>query len=305
MKEYKKKQLKLLYYTHNGTDLQEVTLGWKKILTLVIACMSLLLLLVSFVLGFFSNLTQNWQALSLARAHQRLSNVISDMNHRMNNIEGLIEHIEKQDSSLHIFADAPTRSASMVSATLTPDLLSSPSSSSLETEAAQIQKLVNELSVKIDKAAADRSQIKDDLFAKLQQLQQTPSIRPLHGGRISDKFGFRMDPIIGRVMFHEGIDYSAPRGTTVFCSADGVVKEVVTRYRAGTDYGRYVLVDHGYGRQTRYAHLDEIKVRLGQAVNRRTVIGTVGNSGRSTGPHLHYEVLDNGKAVDPNAFILN
>jgi murein DD-endopeptidase MepM/ murein hydrolase activator NlpD len=305
MNELKKKQLKLLYYAHDGTDLQEINLGWKKILTLVVACMSLLLLLVSFVLGFFSHLSQNWQAMSLARAHQKLSAVISDMNNRMNNIQGLIEHIEKQDSSLNLFVDAPTKSASLVSTHFASSMLSPSSPASLEQETLQIQKLVDDVAARIDKAAADRSQIKDDLLAKLQQLQQTPSIRPLQNGRISDKFGFRMDPLVGRVMFHEGIDFSAPRGTTVLCSADGVVKEVVTRYRAGTDYGRYVLVDHGYGRQTRYAHLEEINVRVGQKVTRRTVIGSVGDSGRSTGPHLHYEVLENGKTVDPIAFILN
>jgi murein DD-endopeptidase MepM/ murein hydrolase activator NlpD len=308
MKDHKKKQLKLLYYAHNGTDLQEINLGWKRILILVVTCMSVLLLLVSFVLGFFSQLSQNWQVMSLARAHQKLSNVINDMYTRMDNIEGLIEHVEKQDSSLNLFADTPVPTPLTLSFSRTLKSLAFGSSKVLLTDqidASQEKKLVDDLNERMQKASACRQEMKENFDAKIQQLKQTPSIRPLWGGRLTDKYGYRLDPLVDRVMYHTGIDFSAPRGTEVYASADGKVKEVVTRYRSNNDYGRFVLVDHGYGRQTRYAHLETITVRLGQLIARHTVIGRVGDSGRSTGPHLHYEVLENGKTVDPAGFILN
>ncbi len=297
------KQLKLLYYTHNGTELQEINLGWKKILTLAVVSLSLLLLLVSFVLGLFSHLSQNWPVMSLAKTHQKLGNLLSDMNSRVNTIEGLIEHIEEQDSTLKVFVDAPAiNAASAVTSSLLEP--AKPAMIDRYDEALQMKRVIDTMAERIDKARQSRSEINTNYQAKLQQLRQTPSIRPLFGGRITDKYGYRLDPLVDRVMFHEGIDFSAPRGTQVFASAEGVVKEVVTRFRANSDYGRYVLVDHGFGRQTRYAHLETINVRVGQRIARHSIIGRVGDSGRSTGPHLHYEVLQNSKPVDPSNFIL-
>jgi murein DD-endopeptidase MepM/ murein hydrolase activator NlpD len=307
MAEKKRKQLKLLYYAQNGTELQEINIGWKKILTMAVVSLSLLLLLVSFVLGLFSQLSQNWQVMSLARAHKKLSNLISDMNNRVNNIEGLIEHIEHQDSSLKVFADVP--SVSQASSVTPASLAGLSAPEKLATidrfdEALQMKRIIDNLADRIEKARQSRAEISENYQSKLQQLRQTPSVRPLWGGRITDKYGYRLDPLVDRVMYHEGIDFSAPRGTEVLASADGVVKEVVTRFRPYNDFGRYVLIDHGYGRQTRYAHLETVNVRAGQQVTRHTVIGRVGDTGRSTGPHLHYEVLQFGKPVDPANFIL-
>jgi murein DD-endopeptidase MepM/ murein hydrolase activator NlpD len=306
MADKKRKQLKLLYYTQNGTELQEINIGWKKILTMAVVSLSLLLLLVSFVLGLFNQLSQNWQVMSLARAHKKLSTLITDMNQRVNSIEGLIEHIDQQDSSLKVFADAPA--VSQASA-IVPSAALDVTADKLTTidrfdEALQMKRIIDNLAERIDKAKQSRTEISANYQVKLQQLRQTPSVRPLWGGRVTDKFGFRLDPLVDRVMYHDGIDFSAPRGTEVMASADGIVKEVITRYRPNSDYGRYVLIEHGFGRQTRYAHLETIHVRAGQQVARNTVIGRVGDSGRSTGPHLHYEVLQNGKPVDPANFIL-
>jgi murein DD-endopeptidase MepM/ murein hydrolase activator NlpD len=306
MADKKRKQLKLLYYTQNGTELQEINIGWKKILTMAVVSLSLLLLLVSFVLGLFNQLSQNWQMMTLARAHKKLSNLLADMNHRVDSIEGMIEHIEQQDSSLKVFADAPAVSkASTIAAAPMPDVTTDmlPTIDRVD-EALQMKRIIDNLAERIEKARQSRAEISENYNVKLQQLRQTPSVRPLWGGRITDKYGFRLDPLVDRVMYHDGIDFSAPRGSEVMASADGVVKEVVTRFRPNSDYGRYVLIDHGYGRQTRYAHLETIAVRAGQKISRHTVIGRVGDTGRSTGPHLHYEVLQNGKTVDPANFIL-
>ena len=308
MSNHKKKQVKLIYYSHHGTELQEVNLGWKKILSLVVMCLSVLLLLVSFILGFFSQLSDNWQVMSLARAHKRLSSTIGDMYVRMDKIEGVIERIEKQDSSLNVFVDAPfvPPKPFFLSRTLTNLGLGKSATVLVDQDEVQQQKqLLDELDQCLQKATHDRAEITDHYNAKLQQLKQTPSIRPLLTGRMTDRFGMRMDPLVERVMYHTGIDFSAPRGTQVFASADGIVREVAARPRVGSAYGRFVLIDHGFGRETRYAHLEDIHVRVGQAVSRHMLIGSVGDSGRSTGPHLHYEVLEKGKTVNPEDFILN
>ena len=115
----------------------------------------------------------------------------------------------------------------------------------------------------------------------------TPSIRPLRGGYLSSRFGRRMDPFTGRITRHLGVDYHARIGEPVVTTADGVV----TMAKKNGSFGLEVEINHGNGFRTRYGHLSKILVRRGQRVKRGESIGLVGNSGRSTGPHLHYEVL--------------
>ncbi len=127
-----------------------------------------------------------------------------------------------------------------------------------------------------------------------------PSVNPVPNGRNVSGFGYRRDPIYFGIEFHNGVDLVASHGSPILAAADGVV--VVSR-RAGA-YGLLVRVDHGYGFQTRYGHCSNIFVRPGDVVRRGEVIATVGCSGRSTGNHLHYEVLRDGVNVDPELYIM-
>lgn len=128
----------------------------------------------------------------------------------------------------------------------------------------------------------------------------TPSIRPLRGGFLSSRFGRRMDPFSDRVVFHPGVDYRARSGTPVMATADGVVRW------AGRNggFGLMIEIDHGNGFKSRYAHLSKILVSRGQKLKRGEIIGLVGNTGHSTGSHLHYEVLHMGINRDPLQYIL-
>ncbi len=115
------------------------------------------------------------------------------------------------------------------------------------------------------------------------------------GGPVTSGFGWRKDPLTGAARFHKGIDVAQPVGTDVISAGAGKVVE------AGTQggYGTTIVIDHGNGRQTRYAHLSAAGVAVGQSVESGQVIGKTGNSGRSTGPHLHFEVTQDGRPVDP------
>lgn len=114
--------------------------------------------------------------------------------------------------------------------------------------------------------------------------------------RISDGFGYRMHPILKQVLFHDGVDISAPIGSDVFATGNGIVKNT---YTSDIGYGNRIVINHGNGHTTVYAHLDKILVSRGDYVEKGDIIGTIGNTGRSTGPHLHYEILVNNKPVDP------
>ncbi len=131
-------------------------------------------------------------------------------------------------------------------------------------------------------------------------LLSTPSIRPTRGW-VSSGFGFRKSPFTGQRQFHRGVDFASRVGTPVLATADGVV------IRSAKDrlFGRIVEVDHGNGYITLYGHNSSNFVKKGDRVKRGQVIGTVGNTGRSTGPHLHYEVRLNGVAVNPDRYILD
>jgi len=129
-----------------------------------------------------------------------------------------------------------------------------------------------------------------------------PSIQPISLGNfywISSVFGYRIDPIYKHRAMHRGVDFAAAIGTPVYATGDGVVK--MTR-EAKNGYGKEIVIDHGFGYSTRYGHLHEILVHVGQKIKRGNLIGTLGDSGKSTGPHLHYEVMENGRARDPRNY---
>ena len=126
-----------------------------------------------------------------------------------------------------------------------------------------------------------------------------PLTRPMPGAPITSRFGVRIDPFLGTPAMHTGIDFRAPTGYPARATADGTV--TMAGYNGG--YGNMVEVDHGNGITTRYGHLSKIEVTVGQVVSKGTVLGRTGSTGRSTGPHLHYEVRVDGDAIDPMKYI--
>ncbi len=162
------------------------------------------------------------------------------------------------------------------------------------------------LSIRIDRAIK-KSELKEqgvlDLWEMLSMQQSlmraTPSIRPSRG-YITSEFGYRPSPISGQLKLHQGLDFGAPPGAPVYATADGVI----SFSGFDSEYGKLVSIDHGYGVVTRYAHNSELFAVVNQKVKRGDVIAAVGNTGRSTGPHCHYEVRVNNVPVDPMNYIL-
>lgn len=130
-----------------------------------------------------------------------------------------------------------------------------------------------------------------------------PVIMPMNPGvgyHLSSRFGYRSDPLSGQTKFHSGIDFAMSSGTDVYATGDGVVEDVRYEIRG---YGKSVVINHGFGYKTRYAHLKTIDVAEGMKLRRGEKLGTSGNSGKSTGPHLHYEVIYRGRAVNPMNYL--
>jgi murein DD-endopeptidase MepM/ murein hydrolase activator NlpD len=163
------------------------------------------------------------------------------------------------------------------------------------------------LAIRIDKAIKE-SQMKEQSVIELWEtlaerqslLNATPSIRPAKGW-FTSRFGYRISPFTGRPAMHTGLDIAAAPGSPVYAPADGIVS--FAGYDEG--YGKLVSIDHGYGVVTRFGHKSQIYVQPGQRVSRWDVIAAVGSTGRSTGPHVHYEVRVNSVPVDPANYVLD
>lgn len=168
--------------------------------------------------------------------------------------------------------------------------------------------LMREMHEQVDQtnfAASKQTQDFEELIKLLEKkkniLACTPSIKPTDDGWITSRFGYRKSPFTGRKEFHSGLDISNKSGKKVIATANGKVSYTGRKHLIGN----LLIIDHGYGKVTKYGHLKEILVKKGQKVKRGDNIGLVGNSGRSTGPHLHYEIQINGTPVNPLKYILN
>ncbi|HRP55974.1 M23 family metallopeptidase [Agriterribacter sp.] len=140
---------------------------------------------------------------------------------------------------------------------------------------------------------------------KEKMLAATPAIQPVSNkdlSRIASGFGYRIDPVYKTVKMHAGLDFAAPQGTPIYATADGVVR---LAGNTGNGYGNHIIINHGYGYETLYGHQYRIKAKVGQKVKRGELIGWVGSTGKSTGPHLHYEVRKNKRHIDPIYFFYN
>ncbi len=156
-----------------------------------------------------------------------------------------------------------------------------------------------ELDIQMKELFAGLTKAKEEVLAYQHLRRITPSIWPTASRKITSEFGIRDDPFTGSPSRHTGIDIAGPYNEDVYATADGVVKFV--GYDRGS--GNNIIIDHSAGIQTRYMHLSKYLVKVGQKVKKGEVIGHLGSTGRSTGPHLHYEVIKNGKKVDPMPYL--
>jgi murein DD-endopeptidase MepM/ murein hydrolase activator NlpD len=227
------------------------------------------------------------------------------LEHDLEEVERTLAHLTKIDKTLHkkLFDTSPDATTSAV---VNKERVLLASSADFKS----IMMAVNTRASSL----VHRSAITNEAFGaslhisrkKIETLQAIPTIQPVDNTQIDllvSGFGDRINPFHKGIYNHPGVDFAAPRGSAVFATAPGVVK-VVKKTRLEAGYGNYIEIDHGNGYVTRYAHLDDIHIRRGERVYKGKVIGSSGNSGGSVAPHLHYEVIKNGIAVDPVNYLL-
>jgi len=164
---------------------------------------------------------------------------------------------------------------------------------------------LNNLNSRINTQKKSYDEVDELVKNKEKLLSHTPAIQPVSNkdlNRVASGYGYRIDPVYKTTKFHAGLDFSAPQGTPIYATADG---NITTAGNLGNGYGNHVVINHGYGYETLYGHMVRVKVRRGQAVKRGEIIGWVGSTGKSTGPHCHYEVHKYGEKINPIYFFFN
>ena len=250
---------------------------------------------------FFQSPTEKMQARELE--YMKLQYEI--LNDKLDNMELLVTDLEQRDNDLYrvMFEADPipnsVRRSGFSGIDRYANLYGYRNSGSVVGAAQKLDMIASQL--------YHQSVSYDELFAlarnKEEMLACIPAILPLKETEvkyISSYFGRRPDPIYKITKFHSGMDFSAQLGTEAYATGDGIVTDVD---RDHWGYGNMVTIDHGFGYKTRYAHLQKFAVRKGQKVKRGQLIGYIGNTGKTTGVHLHYEVLKNGVQVDPIHFL--
>lgn len=168
-----------------------------------------------------------------------------------------------------------------------------------------IQKALSNLGQRMKVQAKSYNELNGLMKNKELILAATPAIQPVSNqdlSRIASGFGIRIDPVYKTRKMHAGLDFAAPQGTPIYATANGTV---ITAGFSEGGYGNHVVINHGYGYETVYGHMVRVKSRAGQKVKRGEIIGYVGSTGKSTGPHCHYEVHKNGQKLDPVYFFYN
>jgi murein DD-endopeptidase MepM/ murein hydrolase activator NlpD len=229
------------------------------------------------------------------------------MNDRLNQTQAVLDDLQDRDDNIYrvIFEAEPIPSSVRKAGYGGADRYASLTGMS-NTD------IIESTSRKLDEISSQvyfQSKSFDEVFKlaknKEKVIASIPAIQPVNFHdlrRIGSHFGYRTDPFYKVTKMHEGIDFTAAVGTPIYATGDGVVTEA-EYYRGG--YGMCIKLNHGFGYETFYAHLSKMKVKLGQKVTRGEVIGLVGNTGKSTAPHLHYEVHKNGQPINPIYFFFN
>lgn len=243
----------------------------------------------------------------LAQQNKALRENYKELEQDLHSLEQQMKELEKRDNEVYraIFEANPVPDSARAREIETQQEIAKVERIRDYQLAASIRTTISNLESRIAAQKKSYEEVNKLVENKEQLLSHTPAIQPVANkdlSRIASGYGSRIDPVYKTVKFHYGLDFAAPQGTPIYATADGTV---TTAGSTGNGYGNHVVIHHGYGYETLYGHMVRVKVRNGAAVKRGEVIGWVGSTGKSTGPHCHYEVHKYGEKIDPIYFFYN
>lgn len=257
---------------------------------------------------FFSfNYIKQLGAKEISRENEHLRHQLTQLNEEMKEVLIVLEHIEEKDDNIYraIYESEPyPKEKRMLGSGGNPRKYEKYEGYSHSQLLVESKKRLES----IQKRLVGQSRSFDEVFQLTKQkekmLRSIPSIQPISNKdltRIASGFGIRMHPIYKIFRMHTGVDFTASKGTEIYATGDGVIE----KSEEMQGYGLAVLIDHGYGFKTLYAHCSKVKARAGQKIKRGDVIAFVGSTGTSTAPHLHYEVIRRGEPINPVNYFYN
>jgi murein DD-endopeptidase MepM/ murein hydrolase activator NlpD len=239
--------------------------------------------------------------------NERLRDRYADLNQKAKSLDQQMAELEKRDNNVYraIFEANPIPDSARAREIENEKEIATVEGMANNQLLSSITQTLTTLSSRVKVQSKSYEQIDELIKNKEKLLSHTPAIQPLSNkdlNRIASGFGYRIDPVYKTVKMHAGLDFAAPQGTPIYATANGTVTIAGNK---GNGYGNHVIINHGYGYETLYGHMVKVKSNPGQKVTRGEVIGWVGSTGKSTGPHCHYEVHKNGNKIDPVYFFYN
>lgn len=295
------------YYNTNTLRYEKLVVPLRvkllRILGFIAATIVTGLIIVAFAFRFLDSPKEKMLRMQYERSQQDLST----LSVKVKEIETRMKNLEVRDNEVYrtIFEANPipdSARAKQLARQQEINLVSSMDENELAYSLSKTLSIINNrVQAQENSYVSILGMIKD----KEKMLASTPAIQPVNNKdlkRVASGYGYRVDPVYKTVKFHAGLDFSAPQGTPIYATADG---RVTTAGNKGNGYGNHVEINHGFGYETLYGHMVRVKVKPGQTVKRGEVIGWVGSTGKSTGPHLHYEVHKGARPIDPVYFFYN
>jgi len=243
----------------------------------------------------------------LRMQNERLKDRYTSLNAKARALEKQMDELEKRDNNVYraIFEASPIPDSARAKAMEDAKEIATIESLANNELFSSLVHTLDLLGSRMKVQDNSYKQIDGLIKNKEQLLSHTPAIQPVSNkdlNRIASGFGYRIDPVYKTVKMHAGLDFAAPQGTPIYATANGTI---IVSGNKGNGYGNHVVINHGYGYETLYGHMVKVKLSPGQKVSRGEVIGWVGSTGKSTGPHCHYEVHKNGNKIDPVYFFYN
>lgn len=287
-------------------EIQQIKVNSKQALFLgsILICIFLSIVFIS--AEILNDLLYEKRIKQFKKNYELMSDRLKFLKEKLKKIDDKILEIEEKDNALRSYAGMPEidldiRKLGTGGNDINSNILADNIAPVINKELLALQLDIEKISRNVNLGLKSYESIYDKVKKDLNRISKIPSIRPVKGGYLNSSFGYRKDPIDNVTRFHQGQDITVKTGTPIYAPADGIVKRA---YYAG-GFGNHIKLNHENGYTTLFAHLSKIKVKHGQKVSRGEIIGLTGNTGRSTAPHLHYEIHHYGESKNPLDFFFH
>jgi murein DD-endopeptidase MepM/ murein hydrolase activator NlpD len=297
---------RIIFVPKDNSKVKQIIVSRKRLFFFTTIFLTLFLVVGKYSLDFIIDFSYDSKVKSLEQSNGFLKNQLSKMSKKIENINNLLAQVEDKDDEVRMYLGVPELNADLRDVgigganydyNISEKMVDPQVAEDLNDQLVVLDKLEREVKLELNSF----NELINTYHAKEDTIKHMPALHPVLGGRVTSNFGRRLHPIFKIYRKHPGIDFAAKAGTPIYAAADGIIK--LAKHNGG--YGKCVFIDHLFGFETRYGHMQKILARRGQRVKRGDKIGLVGKTGIATAPHLHFEVHFKGKEVNPRHYFFD